>query len=116
MTEELREADVYNAFQIAGSVVIIASGKTKVAGHSVRFQDTPAAVSPPEYKLVHASDPAAQVELPFVAYTVFPAEDDVNRVVIHDASGRREIEVERSDDIKRVIRCLLPGNSSTPPD
>lgn len=118
MSEELREADIYSAFQIAGSVVIIASGKHKVPEHAVQFQDTPIAVFPPEYKLVHiaSSDPTTQVENPFVAYISFPATDAVDRVVVHDANGRREIKVEQTNDINRIIRCLLPGNPSTTPD
>lgn len=118
MPEELREANVYNALQIGGSVVLIASGKHTVPGQAIQFQDTSADVFPPEYRLVHttSSVPATQVETRFVAYVSFPAADDVDLVVVHDASGLREIQVERTNDINRIIRCLLPGNPSTAPN
>lgn len=117
MAEELCKG-TYNAFQMVGTVVVIASGNHGTAGYKVRLRDTPIAVFPPEYELVHTmpSGPVAQVETFFAVYAAFPAPITVDRVVIHDSEGRHEIEVEQTSDITRIIRCLLPGDPSTLPD
>lgn len=117
MAEELCHA-TYNAFQIIGNVVIVASGKHETTGYKVRFRDTPIAVFPPEYEFVHStpSGPTTQVETPFAAFITFPAPNEINRVVVHDSKGRHEIKVEQTEDISRLLRCLLPGDPSTLPD
>ncbi|HWS99286.1 MAG TPA: hypothetical protein VN256_03365 [Pyrinomonadaceae bacterium] len=99
MAEELCKG-VYLAQQVGGTVLIVAFGKHGTAGYTVRFRDTPIAVFPPEFQLVHTapSGPAADVETEFVAYTMFPATDPVKAVVVHDADGEHTVAVEQTPD------------------
>ena len=100
MAEELCKA-IYVAQQIAGEVIIIAFGRHGVAGYEVRFQDTPIAVFPPEFRLVHTapSGPTAQVETEFVVFKTFPSFKPIKTVVVHDADGKHDVKVEQTPEV-----------------
>lgn len=95
---------MYRANQVTGSVILIAYGKHPVEGFEVWFQDTPIAVFPPEYELRHRppEDGSAQVETEFVAWTSFPAEEEVESVTVHDADGRQTVKVEQTPDFANL--------------
>lgn len=114
MAEELCRA-TYMAHQIADTIVLIAFGKHSTSGYQVRFQDTPIAVFPPEYRLEHTapSGPVTEVETEFLAYTAFPASAPVQAVIVHDADGRHEVEVRQAS--ARLTVCRLPGDPTTKP-
>jgi hypothetical protein len=58
-------------------------------------------VFPPEFQLLHIAPTGltAQVVTPFLVYTQFPAEQMVERVIVHDANGRHEVDVEQVPDL-----------------
>ena len=120
MAEELCRAD-YVGLQIAGQVVIAAIGTHPTAGYEVRLRDTPIAVFPPEFNLVHTapSGPSAQVETGFLVFTSFPSSDPVKMVRVHDAEGPHEVgvvqtEVGRLSDL--TFDWRLPGKAAAQQD
>lgn len=100
MKEELC-IGTFLAKQFGESVFVIALGKHPAAGYKVRLRDTPIAVFPPEFELVHTPPrgTSAQVETEFVVYKYFPAKNKIERVVVHDANGEHEIKVEQLSEL-----------------
>lgn len=92
----------YTAQQVPGSVIVFATGLHPTAGYQTFFDELPITVYPPEFRLMHIkpTGPAAQVITPFHVYTSFPAEEKVDRVIIHDANGKHEVSVEQVPDVK----------------
>jgi hypothetical protein len=95
-------AGTYTAQQIPGSVIILATGLHPTAGYQTFFEELPITVYPPEFRLMHIKPvgPAAQIITPFFVHASFPAKDKVERVIIHDATGRHEVRVEQVPDVK----------------
>lgn len=100
MKEELCKGS-YMAKQYGEIVFVIAFGKHQSAGYEVRLRDTPIAVFPPEFELVHTppSGTSAQVETEFVAYNFFPAKDKIAEVFVHDTGGKQKIDVQTSSEL-----------------
>lgn len=100
MPDSLATADSITATQTPGLVTIRATGNKPTPGHDVRFQDTPIAVFPPQYRLIlkEPSQPSADVLTPFCAEISFPAEANIRSVTVFDAAGQHEVPVEQARD------------------
>ena len=100
MSDTLATADSLIATQTPGLVTIVAIGNKPTPGHEVRFQDTPIAVFPPQYRLIliEPTSPSADVVTPYRAETNFPSEDIISTVTVFDASGKHEIPVDQAQD------------------
>lgn len=87
---------VYSALQRNGMVTLRARGMHPTSGFEVALRDTPIAVFPPEFALVHhrPTGPVAQVVTPFAVSAGFPSSEAVRVVAVHDAGGRNEVLVE----------------------
>ncbi len=98
---ELCEA-AYFAQQVPGAVILIATGTHPTPGFKTYFEQLPITIFPPQHRLMHIKPTGivAQVLTPFVVYTSFPADDKVEEVVIHDASGEHKIKVEQVPEKK----------------
>ena len=92
----------YLAQQVPGVVIVFATGLHPSAGFQTFFEELPITIYPPQFRLLHIkpTGPVSQVVTPFQLYTSFPAQQKVERVVIHDSSGRHEVVVEQVPDVK----------------
>jgi hypothetical protein len=91
----------YRAEQVPGVVLIFADGAHSTSGYRVFFEQSPIDVFPPEFLLWHVqpSGIVLQVITPFNEWTSFKAKEQIKTVVIHDANGRHEVEVEQVPDL-----------------
>ncbi|HEV2764832.1 MAG TPA: hypothetical protein VGV38_17760 [Pyrinomonadaceae bacterium] len=92
----------YRAEQVPGAVVIHASGFHSTSGYKVFFEQSAIDIFPPEFILWHVEPVGMvlQVLEPFDEFVAFAASDKIERVTVHDASGRHEIEVEQVPDLR----------------
>ncbi len=92
----------YAAQQVPGFVVIFANGVHPTAGFEVRFEQSAAAVFPPQFTLLHVKPTGmvAQVISPFSVMTSFPAGQKIDRVEVRDANGSHDVPVEQVPDVK----------------
>ena len=85
----------YRAVQIAGLVILSATGCLRRGGIRVFFDQKPIRIFPPEFDFVQdASGFGPEVLTPFCVLTTFQADNPVERVVVHDRLGRHEVKVE----------------------
>lgn len=85
----------YRAVQIAGQVILSATGCLRRGGIRVFFDQKPIRIFPPEFDLCQDdSGVGPEVLTPFCALTSFHADNPVERVVVHDRRGRHEVRVE----------------------
>jgi hypothetical protein len=70
------------------------------SGYVVFFEKSPIDVFPPEFSVWHVKPSGIVLEVltPFNIYTSFKTTGKVERVVVHDADGRHEVEVEQVPD------------------
>ncbi len=82
-----------------GIVLVTAEGMTPRAGYRVRLETSPMSVFPPEFNLqwLPPEGLAADMMTPFCVQAKFDAEEPVERVIVHDASGRHEVKVTVPD-------------------
>jgi hypothetical protein len=94
-------AATYRAEQVPGMVLIFADGIHATSGYTVFFEQSPLDVFPPEYQLWHVKPSGIVLEVltPFTVYTSFKTTGKIERVVVHDANGRHEVEVEQVPDL-----------------
>ena len=88
----------YLAWQVPGLVAIAATGVHPTAGYEVFFEQSPLAVFPPQFRLLHVkpAGPVAQVITPFSAITTISTQQKIDRVVVSDASGSHGVPVEQA--------------------
>lgn len=88
----------FRAIQIAGIVVVSATGCLSRGGIRVFLEQSPIRIFPPEINLFQdASGPGPDVLTPFCVLHSFMADDPVERVVCHDRRGRHEVPVEQGE-------------------
>lgn len=90
----------YRANQVGNTVYLIAYGRHATSGYEVELEDTPIAVFPPEFRLVHIipSGQVSEVITPFVVFKSFPAEEPIEQIIVHDSVGRQIVGVEQTPD------------------
>lgn len=85
----------YRAVQIAGQVILSATGCLRRGGIRVFFEQKPIRIFPPEFDFCQdTTGVGPDVLTPFCVLTTFHADDPVERVVVHDRRGRHEVAVE----------------------
>lgn len=91
----------YRAQQVPGEVLIFADGIHATSGYEVFFELSPIDIFPPEFILWHVMPAGVVLEVltPFTVYTRFKTTGKIERVAIHDANGRHEVEVEQVPDV-----------------
>lgn len=91
----------YRAEQVPGAVLIFAHGVHATSGYVVFFEKLPIDVFPPEFSLWHVTPSGIVLEVitPFTRYTSFKTTKKVDTVVIYDANGKHEVEVEQVPDV-----------------
>jgi len=87
----------YRAAQVLGGVIIIAEGEHPTSGYETFFTESPLDVFPPQFILNHKQPDGIvlQVVTPFNVNTSFKTEETIEAVVVHDAQGEHQIEVEQ---------------------
>ena len=105
----------YRAVEVPGSVTIFAVGTHHTTGYNVFFEQSPIDVFPPEFTLWHTKPAGAvlQVITPFTAHISFGESELIEKVIVHDASGRHEVAVEQVTDHVRLhslSAARVPGN------
>ena len=90
----------YRAQQIPGAVLVFADGMHPTSGYVTFFEQTPIDVFPPEFVLWHIkpSGIVLQVLTPFSVHVSFNAPGEVKRIVVHDANGPHQVDVEQVPD------------------
>ena len=90
----------YTAVQQAGEVTVTASGESPTAGYEVKLFQSPLRIWPPQWMLGHRKPEGmvAQVITPFEVTASFKAREPVTRVIISDAAGKHEVNVEQSKE------------------
>lgn len=91
----------YRAQQVPGAVLIFADGMHPTSGYQAFFEQSPLDVFPPEFILWHIAPSGIVLEVltPFTVYTSFKTTGKIERVAVHDANGRHEVEVEQVPDL-----------------
>ena len=86
----------YTARQVAGCVVLYATGVHKSSDHVVFFQRDPGEGFPPRFSLWHVRSGAAEVmtTTPFATTVSFQTIKQVSEVVVTDAAGRHAVAVQ----------------------
>ena len=104
----------YRAQQVPGAVLIFADGIHATSGYQVFFEQLPIEIFPPEFSLWHVAPSGIVLEVltPFTTYTSFKSSGKIERVVVHDADGRHEVEVEQVPDVVLKHARLTGGSSS----
>lgn len=88
----------YRAVQIAGQVILSATGCLRRGGIRVFFEQKPIRIFPPEFDLLQESSGAGpDVLTPFCVLTTFQADNLIERVAVHDRWGRHEVAVEQGE-------------------
>ncbi|HEV2855173.1 MAG TPA: hypothetical protein VHC97_20430 [Thermoanaerobaculia bacterium] len=91
----------YRAEQIPGLVIVTARGSHRTGGYRVWFEQSPIRIFPPELNLFHERPEVGTGAItPFSVSHFFSASDPVERVVVHDRDGRREVPVEQVPDVE----------------
>lgn len=95
---ELAPRATYSAAQTATQAIIKARGENPTAGYEVKLVQSPLRISPPQWMLARKppDGAVAQMITPFEATGSFETNQRVKKVVVTDASGRHEVEVERA--------------------
>lgn len=85
----------YTATQSGGRVTLTAEGQHLTGGFSVRFEQSPLRIYPPQYVLRHRRPTGMVTEAitPFTISAGFAASETVRAVVVQDARGRHEVTV-----------------------
>lgn len=93
----------YRAQQVPGAVLIFADGIHPTSGYEVFFELSPLDIFPPEFILWHVKPAGVVLDVltPFTVYTSFKTTGEIERVAVHDANGRHEVEVEQVPDLLR---------------
>lgn len=96
MVKEMCRA-TYHAQQIAGSLTIFANGVHHRTGYEVSFERVGVTILPPHFSFMHQAPSSSVLNkiTPFTHHLTVPMEKKVDKVVIYDAAGRHEIEVEQ---------------------
>jgi hypothetical protein len=97
---ELAPSAQYTASQTPGEVIIKASGSNPTAGYEMKLVQSPLRIWPPQWMLAQKkpSGIVAQVIRPFEVSASFKSTDPVKTIVIGDASGRHEVNVDQARD------------------
>lgn len=93
----------YRAEQIPGAVLIFANGVHPTSGYAVFFEKLPIDVFPPEFSLWHVKPSGIVLDVitPFTKYTSFTTKQKIDTVVVHDANGKHEVNVEQVPDVMK---------------
>lgn len=104
-------AGKYSANQVGNTIYVIAFGQHPNNRYEVELEDTPIAVFPPPFRLMHRELGGKVVEVitKFAVYTDFSSEDRIENVTVYDADGEHQIYVEQTPDfqIDPEIKRLL---------
>lgn len=90
----------YRAEQLGDRVVIVAMGNHQTSGYQVFFQQSELTIWPPEFSLMHVfrASIVLKVETPFVEWTSFKATERIDKVMIHDGEGKKEIQIAHAPE------------------
>jgi hypothetical protein len=91
----------YRAEQVPGAVLIFAEGAHATSGYVVFFEKSPLEIFPPQFSLWHVEPSGMVLEVitPFSKYTSFATKTKIDTVVVYDANGKHEVEVEQVPDL-----------------
>lgn len=105
----------YLAQQSGERVIIIATGEHAATAIEPHFQETPVAGSLPAYRLIHTRPRGRGLKFAaeFMAHTSFPANQQINRVVVYDEDGHHEIAVIQIMDME-YLSYLFVNKVSIP--
>ena len=90
----------YTASQTPSEVILKAIGQNPTAGYQTRLVPSPLRIWPPQHLLAHKKPDgmSAQVITPFEVSASFKSTDPVKTVIITDAAGRHEVQVDQARD------------------
>lgn len=88
----------FNATQKGGQVVITAVGEHPSSNYEAKLVQSMLRIWPPQYMLARkqTGELGAAVMTPFAVTASFNASDPVARVIVTDADGRHEVNVDQS--------------------
>lgn len=91
----------YRAQQVPDAIFIFADGIHPTSGYHAFFEQSPIDVFPPEFILWHVAPSGIVLDVltPFTTYTSFQSGGKIERVVVHDADGRHDVDVEQVPDL-----------------
>ena len=98
--KELATASTIKAVQTPGVVTITAEGNKPSPKYDVALEQSPEAIFPPQFVLT--LNPPEDIDVMpitlFIATATFGAHEPVKEVVVVDAQGPHEVQVEQSLD------------------
>ncbi|MEW6413263.1 MAG: hypothetical protein AB1483_12465 [Candidatus Zixiibacteriota bacterium] len=96
MIKEMCRA-TYHAQQIAGSLIIYANGVHHQTGYEVSFERVGVTILPPHFSFMHQASNSTVLNkiTPFTHHVTVPMDKKVDKVVIYDAGGRHEVQVQQ---------------------
>lgn len=102
----------YKANQVDNVVYLIAFGQHPNNRYQVDFEETPDAVFPPRFRLMHRELGGKIVEIKtrFAVFTSFQSDAPIENVTVQDKKGDHNIEVKQTSDfqidteIKRLLK------------
>lgn len=102
----------YFAIQGRDAVTIFAFGVHPTPGYTDFFEESPIRIFPPQF-IFHSIPPGGmvpQVLSPFSIWVMFGATEPIKAVIVHDADGEHEIEVQQTSKEQAERATWITGS------